>query len=218
MRRMNQLFRVFACTACLCTVSAWAADAATKNAPTTSSEASVEETSTKTKFPAVITAQHDGKDYTMNITGTATRSKFFVNVYAVASYVQDPVKGKKEAIFDELLSDSKAKALQFNWVHDADQQKVRDGFIESFKKVLSEKDYAALKPQIDQFVSFYPDIKVGDKQSLRWFPDGSVDVEINGVNKGTIKNPAFAQALWSIWLGPKSVVSRNKLVNHLLGK
>lgn len=213
---MNKLIwmSAFMCMASLTPQITFAA-----TAPATATDGTVQDSSSKIKFPQQMTTQHDGTSYTLQLTGTATRSKFFVNVYAVAHYMQDPSKGKKDAVFDEILDAKKAKALVFEWVHDASQQKVKDGLIESFRKTLSEKEYATFTPQIDQFIGYYAaNMKPGDKQALRWFPDGTLEVEYNGQVKGTIKDPAFAKAVWNVWIGPKSVVSRSKLVDQLSEK
>lgn len=207
-------FCAFVCAASTTISTAYAADAV--ETATVASDNTVQDPSSKVKFPKQLKATHDGQNYTLDLTGTATRSKFFVNVYAVGHYIQDPAKGKKDIVFDDMLNENKPKALLLEWVHDASQQKVKDGLIESFRKTLSDKEYTDLGPKIDQFVGYYAvNIKPGDKQILRWFPDGTVEVEYNGQVKGSIKDPALAKAVWNIWLGPKSVVSRGKLVNQL---
>jgi hypothetical protein len=48
------------------------------------------------------------------------------------------------------------------------------------------------------------DIDEGKSLNITYVPDAGVRVEINGKLKGTIPGDDFAEALFSIWLGPRS--------------
>jgi hypothetical protein len=160
-------------------------------------------------------ATQDGTN--LKYTGESSRKKFFVKVYNVASYVQDGVfKGGNK--FDEILQDNNGiKRLDIKWVHEASKDKVKEGWEESFKSHLSDQQYAALQPDIQKFVGFLTaeDTKVGDEQVFTWLANGSVGVQLNGKNLGTIDNKDFGKALWTLYFGPKSVVDRDKLLQDV---
>lgn len=175
---------------------------------------SIQEISTKKTFPKEISFENKGKTYTVQLTGTAVRKKFFVNVYTIAHYLENPPSNStSEEIFRIILSDNKAKQLTMHWTRDVSVQKVKDAFQESFHKVISEQEFASIQKEIDQFLGFYQqDVHSGNQHEIRWIPGGIIEVILNEESKGTITNPGFAKALWSIWLGPKSILNRDQLI------
>lgn len=168
--------------------------------------------STDVNFPKEISFPLNGKEISLHATGVATRSKFFVNIYSMAHYMKHPVKGKRSIIFDEILNDHQTKQITLKWVRDVEGFKVRETFAESIEKVLRYQP-ANISNEMDEFLGFFKDgIKSGDENILRWIPEGTLEVEINGKVVGVINSEEFVQTLWGIWFGPKSVVSRNRLV------
>ena len=177
-------------------------------------EDTIQDKATGVTFPKEVAFQYDAKDYKLQATGVATRKKFFVKIYSIASYIEEGANTNGPDKLQAFLQDDKAKQLTMKWVYDADAQKVQNGYLESFKASLSADQYNQLQNEINTFVQYFnKDIKKGDEHILRWFPGGTVVVLINGSKVGTIKNVEFAKALWSIWFGPKSVVDRNNLVS-----
>ena len=173
--------------------------------------------STNLSFPREVAYEYKGEPHTLRATGTATRSKFFVNVYSVAHYMRHPIEGKKNIVFDEILRDNQVKQLTLKWVRDVDFKRIREGFDGSLDKVLKQQP-VNIEEEKEQFLSYFNQpIQSGDEHIFRWLPGGVIEVEINGKLKGKIKSPEFARTMWSIWFGPKSVVSRNRLVSLLRG-
>jgi len=171
------------------------------------------DSSTAERFPKDVSFTHEGKDYHLQCTGVSTRKKFFVKVYSVASYLQEGAQ--KEGASDKfqlLLQDNIAKELQLKWVHEAPVAKIQEGYRESFKQIFSAEQYAEMQSQIEDYLKFFDhDIQKGDQQVIRWLPGGYIEVIINGATIGHLTSKEFAQGLWSIWFGPKSVVDRNQL-------
>lgn len=159
-------------------------------------------------FPKTITFQHQGEQFNLSGTGVSTRKKFFVKVYSIASYIEDPSSVKEGDIFNNILNSKQAKQLTSIWLRNVGQNKVQDGYRDSLKKVTSGNS-----SEIDKFISFFGDVNNGDTHIIRWLPDGTITVTINGEEKGSIKNEQFAKALWSVWFGKDSVVNRNKLIS-----
>ena len=112
------------------------------------------------------------------------------------------------------MQDDKAHQLTMKWVYPAPLDKVKDGYVESFKNVLADQEYTKVQNEIDQFIGFYKqDIQKGDEHILRWLPGGNVDVIFNGNKVGSIKNLDFAKALWGIWFGPSPAVNKDNLTS-----
>lgn len=183
-----------------------------------SSEETIADKSTGKTFPVNVSFSHGGKEWNLTATGVSTRTKFFVKVYSVASYIQDGADLNKNNVFNQALNDNLAKQLTLIWVRDVDSKTIKDGYQDTFKKVFSQTQQQALQSQEEQFLGFFNEnASVNDKHVLRWIPGGTIEVEINGVKKGEVQSPEFARAVWGIWLGPKSVVNRAQLVSRVGG-
>lgn len=176
-------------------------------------EDTVSDKQTGVTFPKEISIESKGRTYQLQATGVSTRKKFFVKIYSIASYLQVPILANENA-FQEIMQNDKAHQLTLKWVYAAPTQKVKDGYVESFKNVLTDQDYTKVQSEIDQFIGYFnQDIKKGDEHILRWLPGGYIEVLINSKSVGKITNQDFATALWSIWFGKNSVVDRDQLVS-----
>lgn len=175
--------------------------------------AEIVDPSTGASFPDQVNINYKNKEHILKATGVATRKKFFVRVYSIAHYIEDPKElpsGTQK--FEAVLKSNKPKQFISKWERDVSEKRVIDAYKDSFQKTLSSSGYNNLKSEIDTYLSYFGSTNKGDIHTLTWLPDGTVTVQINGVEKGVIQNPQFAEALWSIWIGPKSVVSRNELI------
>lgn len=172
------------------------------------------DSSTRETFPREISFEANGKNYQLEATGVATRKKLIVKVYSVAHYLQKGVAQPNTDIFEVIMSDDNAKQITMKWVRDVGADKVLETFQEAFRKAFPGEQYGKMLGVINQFLPFFSQgAHKGDEFDLRWLPAGYVEVLINGKKIGNVTNKEFAQGLWSIWLGPGSIVNRNDLVS-----
>lgn len=165
------------------------------------------------EFPSEVTVNEEGKDVTLSATGVDTRKKFFVKVYSIAHYMQDPIKGDKDELFAEIFTDGKPKQLTTKWIRGVDANKIRSEAMKSFQKIVPKDQLDQIQGDLDTYLGFYDaDINAGDTHEVIWLPGGKVEVIVNGQKKGEITSDDFAKNLWSIWLGPKSIVNRDQMV------
>jgi hypothetical protein len=165
-------------------------------------------------FPAQISFESNGKTYKLDKTGETTRKKYMIKVYDVASYLENGTVTNKANAFDEILQDNKAKQLTLYWLHDVDVAKMHEGYEESFRKVLPGDQYNQFKQEREKYMSFFDhETKVGDVEVIRWIPGGTIEVLFNGKSAGTVTNPQFAKALYSMWFGPTTSVKREDLIS-----
>lgn len=170
---------------------------------------------TKKSFPAEVSFSHEGTDYHLNVTGSTARRMFTINIYAIAHYMDRTLSGESDEIFQSILSDENAKQVTLIWMHNATAKQIQDSYLQSFQKVLSKREFASLRDDIDQFVSFFKqDALVDDQYIFRWIPGGLIEMDLNG-SKSSISNTSFANALWSIWFGPQSVLNREQLISSI---
>jgi hypothetical protein len=166
-------------------------------------------------FPRVINFTYDKTDYKLEGTGVTTYTKFFINVYSVAQYLQNPVYGARDYLYRESLDEKRAKALIFIYVIDMTSEDAQKNIRDEFKKSLKKDEYESLKEQIDKFVAYFDNnITTNEQVILIWLPDGTLLTSIGEQRKSAIQNPTFAKALWNIWLGPKAIVNRTYLIQN----
>lgn len=176
-------------------------------------EPHIKSSATGVTFPKHVSISHDGQNFELDITGVATRKKFFVKVYSVASYLQSEAMEKGD-ILQQIMSDDWAKQLTMKWVYNADVKRIREGYLESFQNALSPQEFQQLQGNINEYLSFInQDIQKGDEHVLRWLPGGFIEVIINDQPAGSITSQNFAHALWSLWFGEKSFVNRKSLLS-----
>lgn len=176
------------------------------------SHADLVDQSTRVSFPEEVSFDYQGKKYQLEATGVATRKKLFIKVYSVASYIEDPSKLKGADLFANIIDSNAAKELLIIWVRSVDQKRVQDGYRESLSKVIPA---GTLKEETEKYIGFFSNVNHKDEHVIRWLPDGTVVVLINGQEKGSIKNEAFAKDLLSVWFGPNSVVNKSDLITKI---
>jgi hypothetical protein len=178
----------------------------------------IQDPATKQFFPSTVTFHSsEGDELSLQVTGTATRSKFFVKIYTIAHYMQGPFKGNRTELFNEILTVDSPKQATVRWVYEIEGKKIKDGYLDSFQKVLTSEQMNALSMPIDAFLALVQqDVKIKSEHIFRWLPGELVEVFFEGEKIGTIKHPGFPQALWSIWFAQKSVVNRNELISLIV--
>ncbi len=97
-------------------------------------EDTFQEPTSKTSFPKEVSFSANGTKYTLEATGAAVRTKFFVKVYAIANYVENPVKTGVDALVNQILDGKPARQFTLHWLRQAESEKVKSGFIESLQK------------------------------------------------------------------------------------
>ncbi len=175
-------------------------------------EDTFQDPSSKTSFPKQVSFDIDGTKHTLEATGASTRIKFFVKVYAVASYVENPVKTNLDALVNQILDGNPARQFTIHWLRDAEAEKVKSGFVEGLQKTTTAAEFSSFQDAIKSYLVAYEEsIKANDIIVLRWLPSGKLQVYRNDKLKAEITNNAFARAVWNVTVGPNSAVKRAEM-------
>ncbi len=141
------------------------------------------------------TTQVGGKTLVLN--GLGLRTKFMVKVYVAGLYLE-----QKSSDPDAIIKADAPKQLVMKFVHSASKSQMADAFTESFND--NTPDAAkAMKGDIDRLLDALEPVKPGDEMVFTYLPGTGTTLAINGKEKLTIAGPAFAQVIFSVWLGPK---------------
>jgi hypothetical protein len=150
-----------------------------------------------------------GKE-TLVLNGGGLRKKLIIKVYAGGLYL--PAKSNNSA---KILADTGAIAFRMNFIYkEVSKDQLVDAWTEGFINSNFEKKYAV---EIAKFNKLFSEpAKKGDIYDITYQPGIGVQVIKNNKVLGTIDNPGFRAAVFSIWLGEKTALP--ELKSALLGK
>lgn len=146
-------------------------------------------------------------------TGADYRTKFFVKVYAIAHYGAPgawPKSADPNERLDHWISAPALKACVLSITYDIPYKKMRDAIAEG----LDTAGYQGAGR--DTFLGIFThDLKKGDEFRFVAQADGTLTAEYNKSELGKWTDPELTKALWTIWLGKKSVLdNRENLVKQ----
>jgi len=144
-------------------------------------------------FPDHIEVQ--GALLTLNGLALRTASVFKVSLYAAALYVAEPSNDPR-AILES--SAPNELILQSTWEVSASElrESLQEGFAEN-----SPRHPPALEEGFKQLSGWAADVNSGQRITFIPTPARGMQVDINGIVKGTTAGDAFAKTFVSIWLG-----------------
>ncbi len=145
---------------------------------------------------------------TLVLNGMGLRSKMFIKVYVGGLYLEKKTNDPAAII----QSDStKRVVLQFIY-GEVTREQMAEAFDEGFKNNAPN----APKAEVQQLVGALETMKKGEQMVVTYVPGTGTTLTIRGKDKLTIPGLPFAQAVFSVWFGPKPPAS--DLKNGMLGK
>ena len=153
--------------------------------------------------------QVGGSDLTLNGLGMRKATFLKVNVYVGALYVAHPSHDPQP-----LLDPAGPAELILHFVRSVGVGDLRDAWKEGFEKVAKDQ-LPALQARIATLNSWMSGMETGQRLTFTRLPGTGIQVDVNGVVKGTIPGDDFARALMTIWLGPNP--PNSELKSGLLG-
>jgi hypothetical protein len=154
-----------------------------------------------TQFTSTMGVTVNGKPVKLALTGVALRQKYFFNVYAIGSYVQE---GANVHTAEELATVDAPKQLHLVMERDVSGKDIAEAFLiairQNYPMPAFDAEVARLTKTIREM-----NFNKGDHIYLTHQP--GVGLRCNIVNKGefTIDNPAFSRAVWDIYLGANNI-------------
>lgn len=136
-----------------------------------------------------------GKNLVLN--GLGIRTKFVVKVYVAGLYLE-----QKSPDANAILKSDAPKRIVMHFVRDVSKKQMTDAFQESFENN-SPNEAKSMKADIDKMLGALEDLKEGDEMVFTYVPGTGTTMSINGKDKVTIAEKAFAPVMFSVWLGPK---------------
>ena len=157
---------------------------------------------------------------TLKCVGVGLRTKFVVKVYAGGLYLDEPsapqtlaaFKGASVAtlqgsaeFYKAIITSTSPKAIIMKFARDVGKDKIREAYTEGLEKTLGAIDKSPLKAEAEKFLAMFNDDILENDQIAIYGKGSAINVFVKGKEKGTVDNGKLAEAIWSIWLGPKPV-------------
>jgi hypothetical protein len=149
------------------------------------------------RYPASTQINANGKLVTLSLTGAAMRQKYFVSVYAIASYVQ---AGAGVRTAEQLAGADVPKQLNLVMQRDVAGRDVAESFRSAIRQNHPEPAFNA---EVDALVRMLQEgtARKGEQILLTHVPGIGLQVAVTGKEAFLIKNAGFSKAVWDIYLG-----------------
>lgn len=145
---------------------------------------------------------------TLVLNGMGLRTKTFFKIYVGGLYLE-----KKTGDAAAIIQSDTAKRVVLQFIYG---EVTRDQMVEQFTGGFANNAPGAVKAHVDQFIAALEVMKKGDQFVVTYVPGTGTTLAIRGKEKLTIPGLPFAQAVFSVWFGPKPPTS--DLKNGMLGK
>jgi hypothetical protein len=153
------------------------------------------------RFPAAVEVQAAGRSVRLALTGAAVRKKVFVSVYAVASYLQDGVAAKTA---DQLAAADGVKVLVLVMERDVAGRDMADAIRAGVRLNHPADAFAPELAHVAQVLGAMR-LEKGDRVTLTAVPGAGLRCQVAGKADVTVGTPAFARAVWDIYLGRQNL-------------
>lgn len=152
-------------------------------------------------YKAAIETKVADKPVKMVLTGTALRKRAFFSVYTIGSYVE---AGAAVNTPEELAAKDCPKQLHLIMERDVGGRDMADAFVSAIRQNYPEPKFAAELKTLSDFMQAQT-VKKGDHVWLTHVPKVGLHCNLVGKTDVQIKDVAFSQAVWEIYLGKKNI-------------
>jgi hypothetical protein len=158
----------------------------------------------------VFPTTHESRGQRLELKGAGLfRYMVFVKAYVGALYTAADTQP------EQILAD-KAKRLEISYFHPIAGEDFGPVTIRAISRNVPADVLARIRPQLDEHIGLYRDVKPGDRYALTYIPGWGTELSLNGAPLGVTPGVEFAAAMFSIWLGPQPLSTDFK--QALLGR
>ncbi len=133
---------------------------------------------------------------TLVLNGLGMRKVTIIKVYVGGLYL--PAKSHDA---NAILAADAPRAIRMEFVRDVDKGRLTNGFREGFEKNAGAR-VTSQKANFDRFLALVGDQKKGAVMVFTYVPGAGTVINIGGKDVATFEGKDFADALFSLWLGP----------------
>ncbi len=134
-------------------------------------------------------------DKSLVLNGLGLRKKAVFKVYVCGLYLESPSKDA-----GAILAADRARALRMGFVRDLTKAQLVEAFQEGFDA--NAPDKAGQKASFAKMLALVPDVKAGSTMTFTYVPGKGTSLLVGEHELGAFEGKGFADAVFSIWLGP----------------
>jgi Chalcone isomerase-like len=146
-------------------------------------------------FPQTVQAA--GK--TLQLNGAGLRTRFFIKVYAIALYLEQPSTDATA-----ILTADQVRRAELRMLRSVSASEMAEAIGEAFTANAGGA-LPQLQARLDRFKSLFPAATSGEVITLTYVPGTGTVVGAGGKDLGTIEGKDFADVLFSAWIGAHPV-------------
>ena len=132
---------------------------------------------------------------TLVLNGMGIRTRVFFKIYVGGLYLE--AKSRDAAA---IVRSDAAKRVVMHFLYG---EVTRDRMVETFTDGFRNNAPGAPRADVDRFIAAIEGMKKGDQMVVTYQPGTGTTLTVRGQDKLTIPGLPFAQAVFSVWLGPK---------------
>jgi hypothetical protein len=154
-----------------------------------------------THFTTTMDITVGEKPVRLTLTGVALREKYFINIYAVASYVMG---GASVHTAEELAALDQPKQLHLVLERDVAGNDMAEAFLIAIRQNYPAPAFAQ---EVDRLTVTLRELelKKSDHIYLTHLPGVGLRCNVMGKGDFTIENPQFSRAVWDIYFGKNNL-------------
>ena len=134
---------------------------------------------------------------TLQLNGLGVRQKAIFKVYVGGLYLAAPSKDATA-----ILAADQPKAIRMHFLRALSKAQLVDARQEGFTANAKDKA-AAQQATFTKMLALVPDVKEGDTLTFTYVPGQGTTLQVNDHQVGVFAGKDFADAVFSIWLGPE---------------
>ncbi len=143
---------------------------------------------------SVAVAAHE-----LKLNGAGRQRVFFLELYEVELYLEQPTKDASVAVAAD-----QGKQIRLRALRDVPRSQVKAALRQGIARSVKKVDRRALEPRLRQLLAQVRDVKKGEEIRFTYVPGEGTRIEEPGRVRAVIPGKDFADALFSIWLGPNT--------------
>src|SRR4051812_6503037 len=147
----------------------------------------------------------------LHLMGMGLRKKLWFKVYIASFYLEQPMDDPAQVI-----SSDQVKRVEMHMLRDLERGKIVEAVEEGFQKN-SAQQMPALRERLERFLKSIPDLKSGEAIFVTYVPGRGTHIKAGRGEEIDLQGKDFADALFSVWLGPHPVdgeLKQEMLRNH----
>lgn len=135
----------------------------------------------------------------LKLNGAGRQRVLFLELYDVELYLEQPTKDAWAAIAAD-----QGKQIRLRALRDLPRSQVKAALRQGIARSVGKDDRRALEPRLQQLLAQVRDVKKGEEIRFTYIPGEGTRIEEPGRVRAVIPGKDFADALFSIWLGPNT--------------